>query len=482
MRGFALLAGLMIAAVPGAGAGFGAESKDLKAGAAAVVITPPTGTPMAGYYFERAAEGVHDDLYARALVLEREGARAALVSLDLISTPFGLVEAARKEIEKTTGIPGNHVMISATHAHTGPVLAGRGLRDDALGAANDLVRNYSASLPAKIAEAVRRACANLSEVTATAAKGREGSLAFNRRYHMIDGTVGWNPGKLNPKILKAAGPIDPEVAVVHFESRSPGDKHKPLATYVNYAVHLDNVGGLKFSADMPATLYSLLAAVKGPDMVTIYTTGCCGDVNHINVHWAKPQGGFENAARMGVVLSGAVMRAWPDLKPVGEGPLRVKTEVVKLPLPPITPSDVEKAREVAARHKGGKSPQPSFLETVQAYKVLDVEARNGKPTEVEVQAVALGKDVAWVSLPGEIFVELGLAIKQDSPFKHTIIAELANGSIGYVPTRRAYTQGNYEVVSARCAEGSGEMLVDAAVRILKDLYAANSGQTAGSRK
>ena len=71
-----------------------------------------------------------------------------------------------------------------------------------------------------------------------------------------------------------------------------------------------------------------------------------------------------------------------------------------------------------------------------------------------MQVVALGDDVAWVSLPGEIFVELGLAIKQDSPFPHTIIAELANGSIGYIPARRAYAQGNYEVVSARCAEGS----------------------------
>ncbi len=87
-----------------------------------------------------------------------------------------------------------------------------------------------------------------------------------------------------------------------------------------------------------------------------------------------------------------------------------------------------------------------------------------------MQVVALGDQVAWVSLPGEIFVELGLAIKQDSPFKHTIVAELANGSIGYIPARRSYAQGNYEVVSARCAEGSGERLVDAAVGLLKALH------------
>ena len=99
--------------------------------------------------------------------------------------------------------------------------------------------------------------------------------------------------------------------------------------------------------------------------------------------------------------------------------------------------------------------------------MLDVAARDGKPWEVEVQVIALGDQVAWVSLPGEIFVELGLAIKKASPFPHTLIAELANGSIGYIPDKPAYPQGNYEVVSARCAEGSGEMLVEAAVRLLR---------------
>ena len=284
---------------------------------------------------------------------------------------------------------------------------------------------------------------------------------------MTDGTVGWNPGKLNPKILKPAGPIDPDVAVVYFES---DDKEKvPLATYVNYSVHLDNVGGTKFSADLPATVCDLLGRFKGPDMVTLYTAGCCGDVNHIDVKWAAPQGGHANAARMGVILAGEILRAWPRLKADPPGGLRVRTAKVRLPLPEITAEDIASARAVVARLEDKSRPVP-FLEQVQAFKVLDVEARKGEPNEVEVQVIALGDRYAWVSLPGEIFVELGLAIKQDSPFEHTIVAELANGIIGYIPSRRAYAQGNYEVVSARCAEGSGEMLVDAAVEMLKELH------------
>jgi neutral ceramidase len=104
---------------------------------------------------------------------------------------------------------------------------------------------------------------------------------------------------------------------------------------------------------------------------------------------------------------------------------------------------------------------------VQAFKAIDVSERLGKPISVEVQVISLGSDVAWVSLPGEIFVELGLAIKAKSPFRTTVIAELANGSIGYIPTKRAYAQGNYEVISARCAEGSGEKLVESALRQLE---------------
>ena len=475
MRRIALVIGLWVTA---SASSTSIAADDLRVGAAAVVITPPVGTPMAGYYFERAAEGVHDDLFAKAIVLDQDGTKAALVSLDLISTPFGLVEAARTEIERITGVPGKNVMISATHAHTGPVLAGRGLRDDALGARNELVHRYSQALPAKIAQAVKNAEAVLTPVVVRAARAEERSLAFNRRFHMTDGSVGWNPGKLNPKILKPAGPIDPDVALVLFQSL--GRESKPLAAYVNYAVHLDNVGGLKFSADMPGTLYSLLGTVKGDQMVTVYTTGCCGDINHINVRWAEPQTGFPNAARMGIILAGTVLEAWPSLSPAGLGRLQVKSQVVSLPLPKISESDLELARQTAARHHDPKAKPPAFLETVQAYKVLDVEARHGKPTDVEVQVITLGRDLAWVSLPGEIFVELGLAIKQDSPFAHTIIAELANGSIGYIPTRRAFSQGNYEVVSARCAEGSGELLVDTAIRLLKELHTTHQSSASAT--
>lgn len=458
---------LMALLVIGVLAGF-ARSGELRVGVAAADITPAAGTPMAGYYSLRAAEGTHDPLLAKALVLEKDGVKAALVALDLISTTRSLVDEARREIERDTGIPGGNVMISATHSHTGPLLSSQGLRDIAIGGRSELTARYGSGLPGKIAQAVKDADAQLRPVSVFTAHGREDSIAFNRRFHMRDGSVGWNPGVGNPRIVKPAGPIDPDVAVVIFGETA----RKPSALYVNYAVHLDTVGGAQFSADMPYYLAKALDEVLGPKLTTVYTTACCGDVNHIDVSWDSQQKGFSQAARMGTILAGEVLRSLPHCKPARPGGLRAKSTIVSLPLAKLETGDVEKAQALVGTPQAPGAARIPFLEQVKAYKVLDVVARQGKPHEVEVQVVALGPDLAWVSLPGEIFVELGLAIKQDSPFAHTIIAELANGSIGYIPSRRAYAQGNYEVVSSRCAQGSGELLVDAALRLLKELHAA----------
>jgi hypothetical protein len=284
---------------------------------------------------------------------------------------------------------------------------------------------------------------------------------------MRDGSVGWNPGKLNAEIVRPAGPTDPRVAVVSFTSQ----KDDPIATYVNFAMHLDTVGGTQFSADYPFTLSECLARTKGANMLTVFTIGCAGDINHINVQSAAKQQGHVEAARIGTILAANVLRTFERLNTnVSTGSLRVSSEIVSLPLPDFTPDQLETARQIAALLETKPKQEPKFMEQVQAFKVLDVEERHGKPQQVEVQVIALGNDLAWVSLPGEIFVELGLSIKAGSPFPQTIIAELANGSIGYIPTRRAYSEGNYEVVSARCAEGSGELLVESALRQLRKLF------------
>ena len=442
---------------------FPVAAGELRIGRAAVKITPPVGTPMGGSYALRPSTGVLDDLYAKALVLDVDGNRAAMVACDLVAVNAAIVAEARKLIEQESGLRAEQVMISATHSHSGPYMPNGSQRDDVFGGSMEIEERYLASLPAKIAESVRLAAGNMVPARVSANVVKDDAVSFNRRYIMKDGTVGWNPGRLNPKIVRPAGPIDPDVAVVYFDS----PKAEPLATYVNHPLHVAVIGGLEFSADYPHTIAKLLGDVQGPEMLTMFTIGAAGNVNHINVSRATKLTPKEESVRIGTILAGDVLRAYDHLTPVDPGPLQFRRETVKLPLAQIQPGDIEKAREVLSRV--GKPKPPGTVQQALAFKVLDVADRDGRPLETEVQVITLGDQLAWVGLPGEIFVELGMMLKQASPFPFTIIAELANGSVGYVPNRKAYPEGNYEPVSARCAPGSGELLVDMASRMLAEM-------------
>lgn len=455
------------------------RAAELSLGAAAVVINPPPGIGLAGYYHERGNEGVLDDILAKATVLDDGQTRAAIVVCDLISMPQWIVVEARQLVQERTGIPGTHVMIAATHAHTAPVLYRAWIGGAPDGSGAQISKDYSSTLPSLIADAVVAADKKRQAVRVAVAKEHEDDLAYNRRFWMRDGSVGWNPGKLNPQIVRSAGPIDPEVGV--FFAETIGPKPSPVLTFVNYAMHPDTTGGTRISADYPGALSRALALFKGPEMLTLFANGTCGNINHVDVRWASAQTSPQEATRLGTVLAAAVCKAYPHLQPLANpGTLRVRSEVVKLPLPSLTEAQLEEARldvRTARDNVAG-----GFMKLVRAHRVLDIAAREGKPQEVEIQVITLGRDVAWVSWPGEIFVELGLSVKAGSPFPNTYNVELANGTIGYIPNKSAYPEGNYEVESARVAEGSGEMLVTSALRMLSALHHEASSTAIPGRK
>ncbi len=442
---------------------FRVTAQDVQIGAAAVKITPPLGTPMAGYYYERGVEKIHDDIYAKALVIGAGGTKVAIVSCDLIGISATLVNEARRLIEKATGIDAKHVMIGATHSHTGPVIPGFREKFGKKSPGSDMLNRYISALPGLIAASVQQANAALKPATLSFGRGREDSMGFNRRYFMTDGTVAWNPGKLNPKIVKPAGPTDPSVSVLYAE----GNDGKAISTYVNLAMHLDDVGGLEVSADLPFTLSTILGAVKGPGMVTAFSQGCSGNVNHINVKSPIVQNGHGEAARLGTLLAGEVLKTYTRLHPVTISKIKVASEMIQLPLAAISKDDLPWAREIASKY-GIKDAAP-FYDFVKAFKILEVNDRNGKPIEAEIQAFTLGDQCAVVSLPGEIFTEIGLYIKSRSPYPYTIITELTNATLGYMPDRKAYMEGAYEVLVSRVAPGAAETLAENVLRILNEL-------------
>ncbi len=441
-----------------------AHSGEFRTGAAQVEITPKNGTPMAGYYRFRAVGGVLDPIFAKAIVVEQDGAHAAFVVLDLAGTSRPVIEAARNLIQSNCGIEGDHVMISATHTHTGPQLPRGSLLDDLTKANSPSGQQYVASLPALIAKAVSDAKAKLAPASpsVTAADGK--GISFNRRV-LRDGVTQaiWQPGKIDPSKERPAGPVDPEIGVLVFNSSAEA---RPLATYLNFAMHPTSVGGgLKISADYPGVFTKLIRERQGPDMIAVFANGCCGNINQTDYITGKRRSHIE----LGTLLADATTAAWPHLKAAATFKPRIRSEIVTLQRRKFSDAEIDKAKDIATRMM---TESLGTVVMAEAVCIMETVAKKDIPLTAEVQVATFSDDIAIVALPGEIFVELGLAIKKASPFKHTFIAELANGSIGYVPNREAYPQGNYEVVSARGEAGSGETLVESALKLLSDVKAA----------
>ena len=145
--------------------------------------------------------------------------------------------------------------------------------------------------------------------------------------------------------------------------------------------------------------------------------------------------------------------------------LAVADKTLTLPLQEPTPDELAAARE-NIRHLNDTNL--NFYIKVRAVKALDLLSR-GSTFPAEIQVFRLDNDTAIVCLPAEIFVEFGLAIKKASPFKQTLVITICNDRPAYVPTLKAFTEGSYEVINSRLKPGSGEAMVETAIKLLNGL-------------
>ena len=406
----------------------------VQVGCGAAPITPPLGVRIAGYFSERLATDVHDDLFVKALAFRGGETTVLLLCFDLICLGADHVRQIRDAVTTATGVPGNAVMVSATHTHTGGATRGKWVDGHPASAA------WVETLPQRAGEAAKAAVDSLEPCRASWGRSAEDLIAFNRRYRMKNGMVMSNPGLRNPDILEPAGPIDPDVTTVAFR-RSDGSCK---ALLVHYTCHLDNVGGTEISADYPGHLTRRLQERLPDRPFVFYLQGACGDINHVDTRSSVGRKGHEHSRWMGETLAGDVCVALSSPETLDLAPVTVASCPVELPV----------------------------------RKDADPEA--GK---AEVQAIRLG-DLGVVGVPAEYFVELQLDIKRRSPLPVTLVGELTNGWIGYIPTRKAFEENmqdvpaeamsgfdhrGYEVRSALSRgllPGCGERLADAAVEML----------------
>ena len=258
-----LITVIILAANPSARA-----DDEFRAGTAVTDITPPIPFRMSGYFSERLSTATKDPLQAKAVVFQQGDESAALVFCDVVSLPRDITGEARAQASAATGIPVDHIAVAATHSHTGPLT--HGALSDFFNQRNIAKFGsdpydpaaYRATLIKQAVAAVVKAKADLQPVELKTGYAIENRLAFNRRFHMKDGSVQFYPGQHIPNIVRVAGPVDPQVVFILLNK--PG-ADKPFAAIVSFAMHLDTVGGTEYSADYPKYVQDLHRKSFGPD-------------------------------------------------------------------------------------------------------------------------------------------------------------------------------------------------------------------------
>ncbi|HHV97715.1 MAG TPA: hypothetical protein GXX37_14845 [Clostridiaceae bacterium] len=436
----------------------------MKAAAKSIDITPPAGLPIGGNVRDDdIARGVHDNLYCNAILLEEEGKRICFISFDLLGVTYETCEAIKIGISQKTGIGPENILICATHTHSGPDVLGI-FREKI----DDRCKKYLEETIKKVADEIALLPSELKDACLSIAKSHVYDLSFNRRLIMKDGSMKMNFE--NPDIddvEREAGPIDPELYALVINDTD----NNPIAIIINFTLHPAILVGKDWlwSRDYINYLTNDIKKHLGNNTVVFFANGAEGNVNHIN-YKDKSQGrGFEEAERIGSSLANYVIEALNTKKPFNILPFKCISKKIKLPLREITKEDVLWAKKII-KERGDFIPSllDGVPDEIYAREILKLSKIKDKEVETEIQVIRIG-DVLIATLPGEVFVEFGLRIKQSSPFENTMVFGLANDMVGYVPTEVAFSEGGYEIKTAWSSKldpKAGEILLSHIVDLI----------------
>jgi hypothetical protein len=435
---------------------------DLKAGAFAQDVAPEK-FPISvnGNMADGQARGVNDPIHARCLVLDDGRTKLAFVVVDSCMIPRELVLDAKAQATKLTGIPADHVLISATHTHSAPTVTGV--------FQSEPDPDYVKLLARRIAEGIQNAHDRRVPAKVGFGRAKDESNVFNRRWKREAGLippdpfgnttdkVQMNPGYQSKGLIEPAGPVDPEVCFLSVQSADG----KPLALLANYSLHY--VGGNPaLSADYFGAFADRIKQLVAPDakdFVGIMSNGTSGDVNNIN--YGAPAIKYGPGERIKVVADGAakkVAEAYLKVEYRSDVTLAAAAKDLQLGVRKPTEKDLERARTILDGQKG--KPSLTGRDAIYARESA-LLAKYPDTVPVNVAAYRVG-DVGIVAIPCEVFTEIGLAIKETSPLKNTFTIELANGYNGYLPTPAQHALGGYETWRAR----SSYLEVEASVKIM----------------
>jgi hypothetical protein len=434
-----------------------------RAGAATSNLSPWLGLSINGNMRDVKAAHVHDELHARALVLDDGTTRLALVVCDSCMIPREVVIDAKRRIRERTGLGPDHVLISATHAHSAPAATPVFQSDP-----DEAYRRF---LTIRIADAVERAITNLGPARLGWGVGKDDRHVFNRRWRMKPGTipadpfgrttdrVKMNPPPGSPDLVEPAGPIDPDLSIISVQS----PEGRPVALLANYALHyVGGVGPGHASADYFGAFADHVQDRIGadrldPPFVAMMTNGTSGDINNTDFRSTRKRfRSYEKISQVADELAGEAVRVARSIEHRDAVTLAARAVDLTLEVRLPGPEDVARAETIVAKARG---PEMTTPEEIYARETL-LLSKYPTSVVVAVQALRIG-ELGIVAIPCEVFAEIGLGIKAESPLRPTFTIELANGYNGYLPTKAQHGLGGYETWRAR----SSYLEVDAASKI-----------------
>lgn len=449
-----------------------ANIRQLRVGAAASNISPWLGVSINGGFGDHKATNIHDELHARCLVLDDGETRIGIVVVDSCMVPREIFDDAKRMIEKETGLPADHLLMSATHTHSAaaatPIFQ------------SDPDPEYQQFLTRRIADGVRRAIANMAPARIAWGVGEVRGQVFNRRWKLkavphnpFGGTndqVKTNPTVGDANLIEPAGPTDPQVCFISLQ-RTNG---QPLALLANYSLHyVGGIGSGVISADYYGAfadrLQELLGADRGdPPFVAIMSNGTSGNINNIDFRGGQPkQGPFAQIRLVANEVASEVARVCKSLEYRDWVPLNAKQTEIRLGVRRPTEEEIERAKRILAEAIGPQLRSPEEVYARETVLIKDYPMR----VQSILQAIRIG-EVAITAVPCELFVEIGLAIKEKSPFKPTFTISLANGYNGYLPTVQQHQLGGYETWRARSSYleiEAAPKIFDAVMKLLAEL-------------
>lgn len=409
---------------------------ELRCGFSRRVVTPRVPVSLAGYFTLRYWTEVLDDLLVQAVACRQGDRSAALVQLDLVSASADLMAAVRERCAAVPGLRPENILFTASHTHTAPEI-----RSHRRGGNPD----YTAFVVEQTAAAVHEAFGDLRPARLRRGRAEDDRFAFNRRYWMADGTVVTNPPRRDPRIVRPEGATDPEIGLLAID-REGGE----TILLANIANHADTVDGCAVSADWPGFVRRSLETDR-PGLRVVTLAGAAGNLNHFDPQGPDVQSGYAVARRIGEGYAASIAAALPDLQPSVSREFQAAAAAFTTGPREISPEELAAARADAAAYTFDESRQltsedlanrsPAALKHF-ADRVLEVAA-DRRDRVLEIHALRLG-DTTLVTLPGEPFCEIGLAIKRDFLGGRPALVATLNQDVTYIPNRENFGRGGYE--------------------------------------